>query len=129
VLVVQINASAASYFYLRFNSDSGANYSNVNMAGDGGTTNSGSGTHNHVLLNYFQSASTTETNNILTNVMDYSATDKHKSVLSRNNTATRVVEALASRWANTSAITSFAITPSTGNFATGSTFALYGIAS
>jgi hypothetical protein len=59
-------------------------------------------------------------------IMDYSATDKHKSALTRTtHTSQSVVEALASRWANTAAITSLAV--SGGTFNVGSTFALYGI--
>jgi hypothetical protein len=63
--------------------------------------------------------------------MDYSTTDKHKSVLVRENTAgssTTLVVAKAGRWANTSAITSIYLFVSGGySFATGTTVALYGV--
>ena len=128
ILVSSINASATSYFYLRFNSDSSSSYSTVNMGGDGGATNSFATTATQSYLNFYQSASTTEPNGSITQIMDYSQTDKHKSVLVRNNTASKVVEARASRWANTAAITSLSVTASTGNFTAGSTFYLYGVA-
>jgi hypothetical protein len=61
--------------------------------------------------------------------MDYSATDKHKTVLSRNNVAGGGVDAFANRWANTAAITSVEVRVSTGGqfFATPTTLSLYGV--
>jgi hypothetical protein len=59
--------------------------------------------------------------------MDYSATDKHKTVLVRSNAASTGVEAIAQRWASTAAITSILVFPSTGSWAAGGTFSLYGI--
>ena len=67
---------------------------------------------------------------IVTHFMDYSATDKHKTILSRNNTRAVRVTAHAIRWTNTNAITSLQIfVESSGTLASGSTFALYGIIS
>jgi len=65
-------------------------------------------------------------------VMDYSATDKHKTVLVRANTnapsVSGVVYASAGRWASTSAVTSLVLLPEIGpNFAVDSTFNLYGV--
>jgi hypothetical protein len=65
-------------------------------------------------------------------LMDYSATDKHKTVLSRKNQAARTTVAQASRWASTSAINKITVNvtqPDPTNFAVGSTFYLYGIVS
>jgi hypothetical protein len=59
--------------------------------------------------------------------MDYSATDKHKTVLSRANNAANGVTAIAGRWASTSAITSIVLTFQSSSLATGSTVALYGV--
>ncbi len=69
---------------------------------------------------------------IISNIMDYSATDKHKTILTRatlKNVNADQVEATATRWANTSAVTSLVLSVETYNMAAGSTFALYGIAS
>lgn len=65
--------------------------------------------------------------------MDYSATDKHKTILARYNnpnTATNYgVAAYAGRWASTSAITSIQLTDAGGQtFDAGTTFYLWGIA-
>jgi hypothetical protein len=59
-------------------------------------------------------------------IMDYSSTDKHKTVLVRNGNAANDVIARAGRWANTNSINSLAIEIETTTFATGSTFNLYG---
>jgi hypothetical protein len=63
--------------------------------------------------------------------MDYSATDKHKTILLRTQTASGPTEvvATAARWASTSAITSIGLNFAAGTLSTGTTFALYGIRS
>jgi hypothetical protein len=59
--------------------------------------------------------------------MDFSATDKHKTFLSRNGQAAGLVIATAGRWANTSAVTSMSVNINSGTFSTGHTFNLYGV--
>jgi len=59
---------------------------------------------------------------------DYSATNKHKSVLSRSDTATYGTGATANRWGSTAAISSILLYPNMNLFESGSTFHLYGIA-
>jgi hypothetical protein len=66
-------------------------------------------------------------------IMDYSATDKHKSTLirsrsSRDNGDTDTT-AGAGRWANTAAVNSLRFYLTGGSFAAGSNFQIYGIAS
>jgi hypothetical protein len=60
--------------------------------------------------------------------MDYSATDKHKTILSRANVAGTFTMALAGRWANTSAINQVSIFRTGQTFSSGSVLSLYGIA-
>jgi hypothetical protein len=112
---------------MRFNSDSGSNYSSVRMYGNGSTTTSdtnpaGTSAIDAGFLN--QNISST-----IQQIMDYSATDKHKTVLSRHTlTGTGFVLAQAARWANTSALTGISLEPQSGrSFASGSTFSLYGV--
>jgi hypothetical protein len=61
------------------------------------------------------------------NILDYSATDKHTTIISRANNAVNGTEAFVNRWANTAAVTSVQIFTSTGNWSIGTTAALYGI--
>jgi len=63
-------------------------------------------------------------------IFDYSATDKHKSLLIRSHKdEPDFIKQQAARWAQTAALTSLEIYDNGGaNFAAGSTFSLYGIA-
>jgi hypothetical protein len=111
---------------VRFNGDSGSNYSQVRALGFASSTNSSSSTLTSFGLFYSDTGlGTTQSTSIL-QLMDYSATDKHKTMLNRVGGGTTWVEMRAGRWANTAAITSanFFID---GNFATGTTLSLYGV--
>lgn len=127
-LVLVINGSAAqrSYFGIRFNSDTGNNYSNVRAQSENniaGSDTSGTDWIAGYVIDTTQSVS-------LFNIMDYSATDKHKTVLSRSNSANYYAGMHTGRWANTNAVTSIsAIIESSRNWNSGTTFALYGIVS
>jgi hypothetical protein len=95
------------------------------MQGGNDGVQSGSGTLSYV-DSFFVSANTCTT---IHQIMDYSATDKHKTVLTTRILAASYVDRFAQRWANTSAITSMEVFASSNAFAIGSTFSLYGIAS
>ena len=111
---------------LQFNGDSGSNYSNVYMYGTGSSTGSSAQTLAYIRIDFATEMTTTNPNLDIVQIMDYSATDKHKSTLSRANNSSNATEATAGRWANTSAITSIVIAPRSGSYASG-TFHLYGI--
>jgi hypothetical protein len=108
------------------NSDAGANYSYVQAYGNGSTATSGSAAGNNLIDAFMIFNNTTISTNIL-QFLDYSATDKHKTVLSRTNIASGYVAMSANRWASTSAINTIKIESVT--FAAGSSFYLYGIVS
>ena len=114
---------------IQFNGDTGSNYSYVVMSGSSGVTFSDSGTETSLRLNYATNFGTTDSGQIIIQISDFAATDKHKSALIRNNEATDQVEALATRWADTSAISSIVIIANTNNFAAGASFYLYQIVS
>lgn len=114
---------------MRVNSDSGSNYTGVFMSGDGSSTASSvSADTNRVQLDSRAYGNTSNTHLHLIQFMDYSATDKHKTILTRASAAGLGVDAFASRWASTSAITSISIFYDAASVASGSTFSLYGIA-
>jgi hypothetical protein len=95
------------------------------MGGNGSSAYSATGTFDYMPINVV----TQSQNNVITQIMDYSATDKHKTSLIRGNDAGAEVIAHAQRWASTSAVTSVRALITANNFASGSTFSLYGIAS
>jgi hypothetical protein len=133
VLVVNGTVSSAAYARLRYNGDTGSNYLAVVMMGRGGLSPgaaSGSGTYDGIYLPW-NTIVASERFALNAQIMDYSATDKHKTLLSRSNATTtdygQSVYAEAWRWANTSAITSVSVSATAGNFNTGATFNLYGV--
>jgi hypothetical protein len=101
VIIGTQTATGTNGGWMRFNSDSGSNYSRVRMMGTGSAASSNtlSGTEMEVMVLQAQQS------NFIINVMDYSATDKHKTVLGRSNSDFATI-ANAGRWASTSAVTS-----------------------
>jgi hypothetical protein len=123
ILVVNASVTGNGNFTLKLNNDSG-NSTAVYMYGTG----SGSG------------VSFTETNPLWAlwvsgqqhigrfQIMDYSATDKHKTFLTRHSNAGNLVVGNAGRWASTSAVTSLVFSMTSGNLSAGTTLALFGVA-
>jgi hypothetical protein len=135
VMNARITASvSAATSFAYFNGDTGANYTCVSMQGRQTGASVESSTEPRFDLGRIansSSGSTTNGANII-QIMDYSATDKHKTGLARGNNLPNeslTVIAVAARWASTAAINSIEIDESSGtSFAIGSTFSLYGIA-
>lgn len=128
-LVLVVNATAGgNNLTLRFNSDSGSNYNIVWANGNGSTAVSNSESSQTQMRLTTASYITSVRNTNISQIMDYSATNKHKTVLARGN-GEFGVDMIAGRWASTSAITSVQAICDGGNFDSGSTFYLYGIVS
>ena len=127
IVIVDCSATANTGVNgIRLNGDSGANYSQVAMLGNGSSALSYTSSGNTSIFTETQT-STNRTNTII-NIMDYSATNKHKSLLIRGNNSATGTDAVAARWANTAAVTSLEVR-NTGitNFSIGSVFSLYGV--
>jgi hypothetical protein len=124
VLVMSGTTTSIQAGLMRLNGDTGSNYSQVGMDGSGSSTSSFSGTVN--TIDVWANGTTVSQASVV--IMDYSATDKHKTVLNRIDNSTWGTRALAARWANTAAITSILVYMAGGqSFNTGSTFNLYGV--
>jgi hypothetical protein len=113
---------------MQINGDTGFNYNNLAMWGNGSSAASNSNNYSAFYFGWIGNGTT----NFISKaqIMDYSATDKHKTALFRNdNVGYSYTDAIASRWANTSAITSIRIFElnTSGTINAGSTFSLYGI--
>lgn len=131
VLVMNVKGSTANYPQLRFNSDTGSNYSRTVLTGDGSTASSSRDSNaTAAYINYFASTSSSEFNyNSISFILNYSNTTTYKTQLHRANNAASGTDASVSLWRNTNAITSIDCIMNTGNYAIGSTFSLYGIKS
>jgi hypothetical protein len=131
-LILVINAgitTAGNSGINRINGDTGSNYFRVTMAGNGTSATSSTSTMTN-FGNFWDGAwPQTITAQSIIQFMDYSATDKHKTILIRSNNAANTTEAHAYRWANTAAITSLSLAAQFGTdlWLAGSTFALYGV--
>lgn len=123
VLVVECSASSDTLARIQFNGDTtDGNYSFVYALGTGSSTASGSSSSYP-----FGSVNSSTTTNAIVHIMDYSATDKHKPCLDRDQESGQNVVFRAARWKNNDAITQVLVKPDTGSFSIDSSFSLYGI--
>lgn len=128
-LVLVINGKvtgAQSNTYLFCNSDTTqSNYSWVRMLGSGSGSVSSSTASNAGVADFDSAGSGAVA---VVQIMDYSATDKYTTRLSRHDDQASVAIAYVSRWNNTAAVTSLTIQHNGSNLAAGMSLALYGIA-
>ena len=127
ILVYNGSYSAAGQISLQFNGDTATNYSDTNIDGNGTTASSARDTSRTAM--YMGYSGTTGGNMAILQIMNYSNTTTYKTALSRNNNAGGNVNSNVGLWRSTAAITSIVVSCYNAvNFATGSTFTLYGIA-
>jgi hypothetical protein len=131
-LVADYTNSAASNILGRFNGDTGSNYSDTVLFGNGSTAGSVRTTSATNMLAGYVAAPETASNtyNVETHhFMNYANTTTNKTVLHRASKASNGVDAVVSLWRSTAAINTIKyFVTGGGNLAVGSTFSLYGIA-
>jgi hypothetical protein len=123
---------------IQFNADTGGsttNYSDTYVSGNGtSATSSRHSNYTYVIIGNQVGWDTTSTDRAtsIVNIFNYSNTTTYKTVLIRSNLASGTypgTEAGVSLWRSTAAISIINLqTSNFTNFATGSTFTLYGIA-
>lgn len=121
ILVAQVQPTAGAYALVRLNG--ATSYGYVDIEGSGSAAQSYYGNAYDSILDqpYLQTASP---NLLMFHIMDYSATDKHKTILGRHSSSEMTV-ASCTRYPATTAVTSVSFSGAT--FSTGNTFALYGV--
>ena len=125
VLVINAKNTVGTVYgaFLRFNGSSTSSPW-VSMTADGTTTGSGTTSISYVLAGWLDNG---QADTLQTSIMDYTATDKHKTVISKGGGFNRF-GAVASRWPDTSAITSIEIVcEPTASWVAGATFSLYAL--
>ena len=130
VICSNFTNTTANTLCLRFNADTGTNYSWTTLSAFTSVsslrvTNDSRGV---ALGGYLEGLSSTVPGIYIGQVMNYSSTTMYKTTLGRGSNATNDVEAIVGCWRNTSAITSVTVRPSGGNMKTGTVLSLYGIA-
>ena len=134
VLVCNIaQAASNNSLRIRYNSDTGSNYSFTNLSGDGSTASSGRDSNLTSGLVANTSGSTSLELVVIAHIQNYSNATTYKTHIGRGNRAASATDATVGLWRSTAAITTIDLamgsTFPSNNFASGSTFTLYGIAS
>ena len=126
ILTIDGTVNSNCGIQMRFNGDTGENYSFTRMTGDGSSASSDRSVPiTFMELGYY--VTTTRNMNIV-QIMNYSNSTTYKTVLNRANAQSVNIgaQAYVELWRSTSAINSITINAS-GNLASGSTLTLYGI--
>jgi hypothetical protein len=112
---------------LQVNNDTASNYPWVRAGGNGSSTFSSIGSSSVPVI-FSNNALTSAQSSSIVQIFDYTATDKHKNIIVRenNNAANPAVVMYVARWANTSAINFIRISLNANSFEVGSAFSLYG---
>lgn len=122
---------------IRFNADTGSNYAEHNLRGNGATAAAvGEASKTSIASAYVAtSGAATDTMGVsIIDIHDYASTTKNKTLralsgLSDNNlqTTNERIYLFSGLWMDTDAIDSISIASNSGNWTTSSVFALYGI--
>jgi hypothetical protein len=130
VVILSIKASTTNLNSgIRFNSDSGNNYSNTTLESNGSSTRSQRHSNvSFIRLDDYSQIGTTEFSVKNIHINNYSNSTTNKTVLTRSSTPSNGVDFCVGLWRNTAAITSVEVYARNDTFAAGSTFTLYGIA-
>lgn len=123
-------AANNDFLLYQINGDTGSNYAWVLMFGPG--SGSGGSLTNTLTVGVTDAQPAAnrpagEFGAARIQLMDYSQTNKQKTILTRTDSASDVTSAGATRWANTNAINQIRLFMEFGSIASGSTFSLYGI--
>ena len=131
-VVARTNRSSLSDFIaVRFNGDTGSNYSMTYFAGDGLAASSGRNTNSSSVTSDAIPAANASSGVFGTfqmNLQSYASTSVFKTEISRSGHSAALVGAQVGLWRSTSAITSIVLFPLLGTtFDANSTFRLFGI--
>lgn len=127
VLVAMTLSGSGGNSQLTVNNDSGANYSQTLIYGDGTSAVSSRYSASNFLYEVEANYSATAPAIGVMNFMNYSNTTTYKSIISQGGVANGRTNARVSLWRSTAAISRIDIVQNTANYTTGTTFTLYGI--
>lgn len=116
---------------IRFNSDTGTNYSYTRVYGTGSATGSQRNSNAQQIRSLLCTGASSPSGSFAVNtvhVMNYSNATTYKTLISRPSNASDIVTANVGLWRSTGAITSVTLLrASGGSFVTGSSATLYGV--
>lgn len=123
------SSTATSNIRVRFNGDSGTNYSYTYLEGNGSSAGSGRYTNSTYLFELRGSTSTTLPSLIKFDIFNYAGSTNKTALIenSLDRNGSGQVERMVSLWRNTTAINQITLTSSSSTWATGTIASLYGI--
>lgn len=124
-LVTQGGLANSGGFAIRFNGDTGTNYSRTFLKGNGTSATSGRGSNEYPV--YCSSDGTNQVNRFA--IMNYSNTTTYKTMITRGDEAANSAITFVVLWRSTSAINQVEVICPGTNFNSGFTATLYGIKS
>ena len=133
VLVISAADNLAANVYLQIGNgsiDTGSNYSDTILTGNGSVAYSAKDTSQTQILYAYEGTPPTSPSfgTYIIQFMNYSNTTTYKTVLSRANSASSGVDAIVGLWRSTSAINQIKLfAQGADTYSVGSTFTLYGI--
>jgi hypothetical protein len=132
--VRDVSLAASSFGFLRFNGDTGANYRNHSLSGNGSITgaNSGYGISGYMPVGFAPAAAATANvyGSFIIDILDYTNTNKNKVVRTISGFDTNgagTVALFSGLWTSTAAITSIQCGSDASSDDTGTRIDLYGI--
>lgn len=121
-------AAANDNVIIRFNGDSGTNYSIHNLQGTGSSVVSGAGANETKVIARAIGGNTGNFGAVIIDILDAFQTTKYPTVRSLGGYANVQVELGSGSWRSTAGISSITLDQDVGsNFLTGSRFSLYGV--
>lgn len=127
IAIASASTGTGSEFQMRFNSDTGSNYSRTSLGGNGTSALSSRASNATKIQIESSTGMGTGQATTLINVMNYANTSTYKTALLRASDAGKYAYAVVGLWRSTSAITSIDIINEISTFTAGSTFSLYGV--
>jgi len=130
ILIVNGGVSTGIDLSVRYNGDTGSNYSVTRLILNNLTpqSNRASSASSMVLTDAGGLTTTLGATNQILNIMNYANATTYKTVIFRGNRAAGGLDATVGLWRSTAAITSVTLFLSSGTFTDGTTLTLYGIA-
>ena len=127
VIVIEgVTTASSNNHFVRFNSDTGTNYSVTNLRGNGTSAISG---RRSTQSSIFITESSPDTGRFVQRimVMNYANSTTYKTQITRSDTAAFATETTVGLWRNTAAITSITVTAGASTYVAGTTATIYGI--
>jgi hypothetical protein len=128
VIVTSIRGTTNQNQNVRFNNDTGSNYSNTYIEADANAAASGRRSNQTSLVDFGLLRTTASTFCVsIIQVNNYSNATTYKTALMRGDLATTAVQVGVGLWRNTSAINRVDLIAAAGSYEVGCTFTIYGI--